>query len=226
MRILLVDDHKMFVQALKLLLRELRPQAEVLLSHSPMEARTLIESRPEAFDIIFLDLKMPGFQRLEALSYFRGLCPEVPCVILTSDEDSDLVLASVNMGAYAFVSKSAGLDSLQEPLDRVVSGNVWLPASAVSVNAPRTSQDMWSRAGMRITARQRDVLRLLVQGKTDKMIARGLGISDGTVKTHMAHLRELLSVNTRTEIVYALARQGIRIQDIPTSTETGDINRG
>jgi DNA-binding NarL/FixJ family response regulator len=217
MRILLVDDHKIFLHTLKLALLQLQPSVEVVTCSGPTAARPLVEGRADAFDIILLDLNMPGFARLEALAYFRGLCPEIPCVVLSSSEDPELVHGSVDMGAYGFVSKTAEFSQLEEALGRLVSGNVWLPASALSLHADTPLPDQWTRAGVHITARQRDVLRFLVQGKTNKMIARALGISDGTVKTHVAHLMEMLQVNTRTQIVFVLGRHGIRIQDIPVA---------
>jgi DNA-binding NarL/FixJ family response regulator len=217
MRILLIDDHTMFRTGLVLQLQQLKPEAQVIPRDSPQAARALFDEPGALFDVIVLDLGMPGFQRLEALSYFRGLCPEIPCVVVSGNEDPQLVRDCVEMGAFGFIPKSADAAQLTQALDCLTSGDVWLPGSAVSAGAggpDKPAPTVWSQARVHITERQRDVLRGLVQGRTNKMIARDLGISDGTVKTHVTHLMELLQVNTRTQIVFELARQGIRIQDM------------
>lgn len=224
MRILLVDDHTMFRMGLVMQLQQLRPEAQAVQCDSPQAARALFGGAGFPFDVIVLDLGMPGFHRLEALSYFRGLCPEVPCVVVSGNEDPQLVRDCVEMGAFGFIPKSADAAQLSQALDCITSGNVWLPDSAVSVGpggpAPAT---VWSKARVHITERQRDVLRGLVQGKTNKMIARDLGISDGTVKTHVTNLMELLQVNTRTQIVFELARLGIRIEDMVAPPAGGSL---
>lgn len=225
MRILLVDDHTMFRMGLVMQLQQLRPEAQAVQCNSPQAARALLGEAGFPFDVIVLDLGMPGFHRLEALSYFRGLCPEVPCVVVSGNEDPDLVRDCVEMGAFGFIPKSADAAQLSQALDCITSGNVWLPGSAVSVGPGGTAPapTVWSKARVHITERQRDVLRGLVQGKTNKMIARDLGISDGTVKTHVTNLMELLQVNTRTQIVFELARLGIRIEDMVAPPTGGSL---
>jgi DNA-binding NarL/FixJ family response regulator len=80
--------------------------------------------------------------------------------------------------------------------------------------ATRSQQDAWSRLGARLTERQRQVLLGVVQGKPNKVIARDLGLSDTTVKSHVAHILEALEVANRTEAVYVLARAGVSIHDL------------
>lgn len=226
MRILLVDDHTMFRMGLVMQLQLLRPEAQAVQCDSPQAARAFFDGSGLPFDVIVLDLGMPGFHRLEALSYFRGLCPEIPCVVVSGNEDPQLIRDCVEMGAFGFIPKSANAAQLSQALDCITSGNVWLPGSAVSAGPGGTNASaptVWSKARVHITERQRDVLRGLVQGKTNKMIARDLGISDGTVKTHVTHLMELLQVNTRTQIVFELARLGIRIQDMVAPPLDGSL---
>ena len=102
MRILLVDDHTMFRMGLVMQLQLLRPEAQAVQCDSPQAARAHFDGLQPPFDVIVLDLGMPGFQRLEALSYFRGLCPEIPCVVVSGAEDPQLVRDCVEMGAFGF----------------------------------------------------------------------------------------------------------------------------
>ena len=84
--------------------------------------------------------------------------------------------------------------------------------------ATRAQQDAWSRLGAHLTERQRQVLLGIVQGKPNKVIARDLGLSDTTVKSHVAHILDALVVSNRTEAVYALARAGVSIRDLQASS--------
>lgn len=221
MRVLLVDDHPLFRHGLALLLSSLRPELQVVQCTGPDEWSNLLQ-RPEAvgFDLTLMDLHMPGFTDLQALTRFREMAPEVPVVVLSGDENPATVQACIDQGAFGYVPKSAEPGVLIEAMERILGGGVWLPGSSLRIVARDTklsapSDTNWSRMRLPVTLRQRDVLQRVVQGKTNKVIARELGISDGTVKTHLAHLMAILGVNTRTQIVYELARQGIRVDQIP-----------
>ena len=218
MRILLVDDHTMFRVGLAMQVKLLRPGAVTLECEGPAQARKLLQESTLPFDVIVLDLGMPGFKGLEALAYFRGLCPEIPCAVVSGQELSSVEVGEcVEKGAFCFIPKSADAAQVAQAIDCMVTGNAWLPASAVSVLGKGPSgrpPSVWSQAGLHITPRQAEVLRGLVQGKSNKVIARELGISDGTVKTHVDHIFEVLEVDSRSKVVIRLARLGIRIQDL------------
>lgn len=224
MRALLIDDHPIFRRGLALTLTSLDPKAviEHCVNLQGLQA-ALGRFGSEPCQLAMLDLYMPGFKACEALAYFRDLAPDVPVVVVSGDEDPGTVRKCIDMGACGYVPKSVDPQVLTDAMERLLRGGVWLPGSSLGIVAPETWPAVRSPRGwagrLPITARQRDVLQRVVQGKTNKAIGRELGISDGTVKTHLAHLMAMLGVNTRTQIIYELARQGIRVEDIALSEE-------
>lgn len=220
MRVLLIDDHSIFRHGLAMLLTHIDPDLQIEQLTSPRALPELLSQRPDLRpDLAILDLHMPDFNELGALRFFRDMAPDIPVVVLTGDEQPDTVKACIDLGACGFVSKSADPDVLTEAMGRMLGGGVWLPGSSLRIVSPETVPTQvlptgWSGCQVHLTARQRDVLQRVVQGKTNKVIARELGISDGTVKTHLAHLMAMLGVNTRTQLVYELARQGLKVDDL------------
>lgn len=221
MRVLLIDDHAIFRQGLCLLLTQIDPVLEVAQLANPCKlAAFLAADMSRRPDLAILDLHMPDFKGIEALSFFRKEAPDIPVVILTGDENPDTVKSCIDLGACAYVPKSADAEMLTEAMSRILEGGVWLPGSSLRVVSqdtapPQPLPSAWSSCSVHVTARQRDVLHRVVQGKTNKVIGRELGISDGTVKTHLAHLMALLGVSTRTQLVYELARRGLKVDDLP-----------
>lgn len=220
MRVLLVDDHPIFRKGLAAVLTEVDPGVDIVHCASPQGLIALLQRDGAAWiDVAVMDLQMPGFKECESLTYFRELLPDVPVVVVSQEEDPRVVRACIEMGACSYVPKSAEPTLLMDAMALILRGGVWLPGSSLRIVEPetqpvrRTSPD-WAGQHLPVTARQRDVLRRVVQGKTNKVIGRELGISDGTVKTHLANLMAMLGVNTRTQIIYELARQGIRVEDI------------
>lgn len=214
MHVLLVDDHPIFRKGLEFLLLDLRPG--LTLSHCSQRQELeacLAGARPQTYDLVLLDLRMPGFEALQALEYVRTVAPETPVVVLSGEEDAGTVHACVDLGACSFVSKSAPPVHLLQALEQVLGGGVHLPASSLGSGdaawRSRTAADQVG--GLVLTGRQVEVLRRVVQGKTNKMIARELGISDGTVKTHLTNVMALFEVGTRTQLVFELARRGLSI---------------
>lgn len=218
MRILLVDDHRMVRVGLALQIEHLRPGAVVDHCESPEKARDMLRDPQPSYDVLVLDLGLPGFKELEALDYFRGLCEHIPCVVVSGQNLSpDDVSRCVHKGAYGVIPKTADAADVATAIDRLMAGDVWLPVSALSVESAKAlpaRPGVWSRAKVHITPRQGDVMRGLVLAKPKKVIARELGISSGTVKTHSDRIYEMFGVHSRGELVVELARRGIRINDL------------
>jgi DNA-binding NarL/FixJ family response regulator len=170
-------------------------------------------------DLMILDLQLPGSSGLDSLSTVRNRHPEVPVLILSANDDPAIVRECIELGAYGFVPKAASSEEFNTALSLVLGGGVYLPPTSLSVAAPatRAQQDAWSRLGAHLTERQRQVLVGIVQGKPNKVIARDLGLSDTTVKSHVAHILDALVVSNRTEAVYALARAGLSLRDLETA---------
>lgn len=218
MKALLVDDHALFREGMKFMLRHLRPDLEIHQASTVREATAVLE-RAKPVDLILLDLQLPGMRGLDALRAMRSFDESVPIVVLSGAEDSATVHGAIDGGAMGFIQKSVNPDAMIEAVEAVLAGKVALPdsvlAGAASIadgdasGAPSTLLDT-----LGITGRRAEVLLLLARGMSTKGIARELGISDTTVKTHIQAVYEALNVHSRTQAIFKLARQGWRLADI------------
>jgi DNA-binding NarL/FixJ family response regulator len=213
LRILLVDDHALFRQGLKFLLRDLDPRMETSEAGDCGQAQAM---RGEPFDLILVDLHMPGISGLEALEAMRSAFEASRIVVLSGEEDPRQVRAAIDAGAAGFIPKASTPEVLLGALRLILADGVYLPPVALRGLDERQDQaaatDSGDRIGETLSDRQLDVLRKAVQGKANKVIARELGISEGTVKAHLSAAFRALGVHNRTEAVYAAARSGLRVK--------------
>jgi len=216
LNILLVDDHVLFREGLKFLLRGLETGLE--LDEAGTCAEALRRAAARNYDLVLLDLKMPGLKGLDALAAFRDSVPEIPVVVLSGEDDSQTILAAIDRGAMGFIPKASTPEVLIQALRLVLAHSVYLPPEVLeapeAVPLPSRASPETGRADatlLGITPRQLEVLRWVIQGKTNKAIARELDISDGTVKQHLSDVLRSLGAKTRTEAVYAAAKLGLRL---------------
>jgi DNA-binding NarL/FixJ family response regulator len=215
MNILVVDDHPLYRSGVVHTLQNTGMDVNVVECAVLETALQRVEDGL-AVDLMILDLQMPGYQGVDSVRAVRSRRPDVPVLVLSGNEDPGVVRECIDLGACGFVPKSAPADEFHAALSLVMSGGVYLPPTSLSVGTPatRAQQDAWARLGAHLTERQRQVLLGIVQGKPNKVIARDLGLSDTTVKSHVAHILDALVVSNRTEAVYALARAGLTMKDL------------
>lgn len=213
MRILIVDDHALFRQGLRFLLRDLDADLEIAEAADCEQAMRLAA---QPFSIVLLDLHMPGVAGLEALDAMRHAFESSRIVVLSGEEDPRQVRRAIDAGAAGFIPKSSSPEVLIGALRLVLADGVYLPAVALKgvgdseVLAVGTiTRDRLSEA---LSERQIDVLRKAVQGKANKVIARELKIAEGTVKSHLSAAFRALGVHNRTEAVYAAAQSGLQLK--------------
>ena len=218
MNILVVDDHPLYRSGVAYTLQNTGLDVHVVECAALDTAFQRLDDGLQA-DLVILDLQMPGYSGLDSVRSMRSRRPEVPVLVLSGNEDPAVVRECIDLGAFGFVPKSAPSEQFHAALTLVLSGGVYLPPTSLSVATPasRAQQDAWGRLGAQLTGRQRQVLLGIVQGKPNKVIARDLGLSDTTVKSHVAHILDALVVSNRTEAVYALARAGVSIRDLESS---------
>ena len=204
---LLVDDHALVRDALALLIALHHPQVDLRQAGRLREARALLADEPNV-DLVLLDLALPDSDGVATLSALREVAPDARIVVLSADEREETVLAALDAGAAGFIPKSTESGVLRQALATVLAGGVYLP--------PKVAQEVGHSRGnasideLGLTPRQIDVLRLLVDGGSNKRIARALDLSPSTVKTHLEAIFERLRVNSRTQAVVAAARLGLR----------------
>jgi DNA-binding NarL/FixJ family response regulator len=205
-RILIADDHALFRKGLRLLLSDSYPRADVRDVES-LDAALEGLSNSAPVDLAILDLKMPGMDGVESLRAVREAYPETAILVLSGSDARNDVLGALGAGVHGYVVKSSPDADLLSAIERVRRGQVYVPpqlASAVPEPAPATSDPPIAFDGL--TPRQKDVLRLLAKGKSNKEIARDLDLAEGTVKIHLAAVLRFLKARNRTEAAVLAAR--------------------
>ena len=214
MKILVVDDHPLILGALATLLPQLGSGIVVRAAAHAEEAVAILDSEPDVA-LVLLDLGLPGARGQDVLADFLLDYPGVPIVILSATDDDATVNAALAAGARGFIAKTARAPALLEALRQVVDGAVCRAGDRpVPVAGPGPDRGALVPG---LTARQGDVLRLIAQGKPNKVICRDLRLSEGTVKVHVSAVLRALNVASRTQAVAELARRGIHADTLPRS---------
>jgi two-component system nitrate/nitrite response regulator NarL len=216
MRVLLIDDHALFRAGLQGLLEQRSIKVVAAVGDGTEGLRLARELAP---DVILLDLRMPEVSGLEVLHRLRADGMEMPVVVLTtSNEESDLV-ASLRNGAQGYLLKDMDPDELVGALRDIVAGKNVVAHHLTDMLA-RVIQGGGSSAPagrpnpfMELTPREREILQLLAEGQSNKMIARNLDISDGTVKLHVKSILRKLGVHSRVEAAVMAVEHGIPHND-------------
>jgi DNA-binding NarL/FixJ family response regulator len=205
MKILLVDDHALFRDGVALMLKVIAAEVEVMHAKSCEQALERLDAGA-APQLILLDLGLPGVGGLEALRLLRERSDDATIVMLSGSDDHQLARACVDAGAMGFIHKSSDARGMVDALRQVLNGQIVLPAMTLGL----TALEAGATVGAEFTARQLEVLARVIKGKTNKAIARELGINESTVKSHVGNVLSVLGVNNRTEAVYAVRKLGLR----------------
>jgi DNA-binding NarL/FixJ family response regulator len=211
MKILVIDDHPLIVDALVQILPQIDAGIEVLSAGDPTKGMEVLDNEPDVA-LVLLDLSLPGARGLDFLADLKLDYPGVPIAVLSATHDRATVLAALGAGAQGFIPKSANAEKLLDAIRYVLDGGVYLPSEASDM--PATDGVHIESGALGLTARQTDVLKLLVQGKPNKLICRDLTLSEGTVKVHVSAILKALRVHSRTEAIAALARRGISVDTL------------
>lgn len=218
MKVLLVDDHTLFREGLAMLVAQGLPQVELLQADDMAQALRHVASHPE-LRLVLLDLALPDFTGLDALRHLRSHAPHLKVVVVSSDDAPATVLSAIDAGAAGFIPKTSRSGVMLAALRDVLDGAVFLPPNllrpgtddSAAIAAAFEPASRSSDVADGLTPRQGEVLRLLVEGRSNKAIGRELGLSESTVKTHLASIYARLGVTSRTQAVVAAARLGVRL---------------
>ena len=191
-RVLLVDDHAMFRSGLNMVIGAAMPTASVHEAGSVQEALASTADDP---DVVLLDINLRGLSGMEGIALLQRKWPQARVLMLSSQSEPETVRLALSRGAAGFVSKAETADHIVQAIRGVLQGT----SAALPMPAD-------SGAERRLTPRQSEVLDLLSQGLSNKLVARKLSLSDNTVRRHVQDILEFLDVGSRAEAVVA-ARQ-------------------
>ncbi|CAN5368592.1 response regulator transcription factor [soil metagenome] len=199
-RVLIADDHPMVRDGLRTVIAVTFDQCELFEASSLGEATAVIE-REGDFDLVLLDLNMPGSIGFSGLIELRERFPSVPVVIVSAAQERGLARAALAAGAAGFVPKSLRRSAIVDALRTVVAGNIYAPEIEESELAANAEDTEILRRIDTLTPQQKVVLRLVVAGKLNKQIAFDLDVSMTTVKAHVSAILSKLKVFSRTQAV-------------------------
>ncbi|PWC34729.1 hypothetical protein TSO352_27065 [Azospirillum sp. TSO35-2] len=222
---LIVDDHALVRYGLSLALRQRYPDAMIVEAGSLAEA---LRKRPAipALTAILYDLQMGDSDGAAGLQVMLEAAGEVPLVVVSGVDDANVIAGCIRAGARGFVPKGCEGMVLDQALPIVLAGGIFAPAPPaahggrpiripLATTTPAPSAASAAQSGgsaiTDLTDRQREVLRLLLKGCSNKEIARSLGVLEGTIKVHLRTVMQRLGVRNRTQLALAAVRAGVTI---------------
>jgi len=197
MRILIVDDHPMIAEYLRGAAAKAFAGAEVRTADDL--AGALAAARGGAFDLVLLDLALPGFGGIESLLRFRKAQPEMRVAVVSADEEPGTVRAAYAAGAAGYIAKSTKPKVVVSAMRLIADGGEYFPPEAMSGPAPGTPES-------RLTAREHEVLGLLLRGCTVGQVAQELGIAASTAKQHAIAVYAAFGVSSRADLLLTARR--------------------
>lgn len=210
MRILLADDHPLFREGVKPVLKKLAQDLEIIEAKDYPNAFEMARQTPD-IDLALLDLYMPGMPGVDGVSRFRVTYPQIPVVVLSATDEQDKIQHLLANGTLGFINKSSPSDVILSALSLVLAGGVYIPPSLLAKATDGDSNVIELEDGSRetLTQRQTEVLRELAKGLSNKQIARNLNVTEGTIKIHLASIFRILKVASRTEALLIAQKMGL-----------------
>lgn len=201
-RVLIADDHPLFRTALR---EAMSGEIADIAEAGSFDAASRALEADSSFDLVLLDLTMPGVSGFSGLMYLRAQYPALPVVVCSANEDPTTIRRCMDFGASGFIPKTLGVEEMRGAVRTVLAGGAWSPPE-VDLNGPDDgSAKLAARLGT-LTPQQVRVLMMLSQGLLNKQIAYELGVSEATVKAHVSAILAKLGVESRTQAVIAASK--------------------
>jgi len=220
MKILIADDHELFLQGLEFILHKEYPEAEIILADSYTGIFDVFQ-KVQDFDLILTDLAMPGANWREALAKIHKICPDVPIIIISAVFEPEILQETYDIGVSGYVSKSFSNNLILSAINLVMAGGMYIPPEVMKMSMKSSSESVRNMIkdldrprtinsnDFGLTPRQTEVLECLAEGLPNKQIAYKLGVSEGTIKIHITLLMKTLEVTNRTAAVRKATQLGI-----------------
>lgn len=213
MNILMVEDHRLVADAMKVMLSEIDASINITACYSTQHALSIIDSG-KRFDLILTDLFMPGIDGIGLLVGLKNRRKRLPVVVISGSDDDKLIRTAMDQGACGFIPKTLPGGEMIAGLKHVLSGGRFFPERFAIYDQQLRSGDRSSTLnqnanGIRPGQKQLQVLQLMADGNSNKQISQIVGISEATVKYHTSQLFKLLGVKNRTSCVREAQQRGL-----------------
>ncbi len=199
-KVAIADDHPLFRVALKQAVVASFDKTDILEAENFQDLLTLVEQTP-SLEIVFLDLHMPGNDGFTGLTLLQNHFPDLVVIMVSSDDQPEIMRKAVDFGASAFIPKSANLTVIGEAINEVLDGEIWLPEHTNINNDQEAAAEHQRLAAQlaQLTPQQYTVLARIADGQLNKQIAYDLDIKETTVKKHVSAILLKLEVYNRTQ---------------------------
>jgi DNA-binding NarL/FixJ family response regulator len=207
-RALIVDDHPVTREGLRTAL-ELSDQVVVVVGEAGTGEEAVERARELSPDVVFMDVRMPGMDGIEATRRIREASPETKVILITIDESRGAISDAIQAGVSGYLLKDASPDALVDAARNAIEGNAvihpqltktFIEEAQAATDEPRPTP---------LSKREREILQKVADGSTTRQVASELGISPHTVKTHLERIFEKLGANDRAQAVAIAIRTGI-----------------
>ncbi len=210
-RVLMVDDHRMFLEALKMLLAN-EDDMEVLDAVETAE-RALELCRASCPEVVLMDLDLPGKDGIQATREIREMCPNARVIVITALQQPETIAKAVEAGASGYLLKTRAADELLNVIRQAAAGEIVMPASQIPLVLGRLQQTRRAKtfadlALGQLTSREVQILQAFAEGKSTQDVARALHISRLTVQSHVKNILFKLGVHSKLEAVTFAVRHG------------------
>jgi DNA-binding NarL/FixJ family response regulator len=202
-KILIADDHEVVRRGLKHILED--EFSSLRVGEASTGAEAVEAARSQNWDIVLLDINMPGRGGLEVLGDLREMCPNIPVLVLSVFPETDYALRAIKLGAAGYLTKRSASEELLGAIRKVLGGGRYVSEAVAEKLARHLSGDTPAAPHERLSDRELQVLRLVGAGKTIKEVAAEMCLSQKTVGTYRSRISEKMHLSTNVELArYAL----------------------
>jgi DNA-binding NarL/FixJ family response regulator len=222
MKVLIADDHALIREALHAVLKELKRETVIFEASNSRQAMRIVEEHPD-LSLILLDINLPDRDGFSVLGELRERYATIAIIVLSAVDDQDTVKRAFKLGALGFIPKTTEREVMLNAIQLVLSGGIYIPSEILDreqTTSPWPANKLSTRellSDLGLTGRQIEVLALLMQGKSNKVIANTLNMGVPTVKNQITVVLKALKVTSRTEAVIKVGKMG---WELPSNSES------
>ncbi|MEX0984318.1 MAG: response regulator transcription factor [Actinomycetota bacterium] len=207
-RALIVDDHPVTREGLRTAL-EMSDDAVVVVGEAGSGEEAVEQARELAPDVVFMDVRMPGMDGIEATRRIREASPQTKIILITIDESRGAVSEAIAAGVSGYLLKDASPEALLDAARNAIEGNAVIHPQLTKAFIEEAQAGSDEHRTTPLSKREREILQKVADGATTRQVASDLGISPHTVKTHLERIFEKLGANDRAQAVAIAIRTGI-----------------
>lgn len=232
MKILIADDHELFLKGLEFILSQNIQNVEITPAQSYTEIFSILKTKTD-FDLIITDLAMPGANWLTAIQTIHNTVPDTPIIIISAVFNKELLEQTLDIGVSGYIPKTSSNNLIASAINLVLAGGMYIPHELLySQKDEQVSQEQQKeyikplkdldkitqtetdKGAKNLTERQIDIVKCIAEGLSNKQIAYKLNLTEGTVKVHITIILKLLNVKNRTSAVIEAAKRGYISENI------------